>query len=294
MKINVNKKVVATILAGTMTFTLVGCSSKNSNKYELPSVSKNIEINYINNEIDNEQAKENYTTSLMVTNLPDNTKITLHDGTNKKLTEFPNDNNSYQIPSSEFNISFNMNDKNYSYDISGNSNQTVYVSANELKDNEIQFNIEKNNPLSFNELQDTLADYNINVDNLINNNDLNVDIIERHNTTYVENDITSERKALYVNNVLLNEENLSNGDTKYYSPLRVGDGINNIEIVDDETVKLSYEKTFVDDYKFIDNIENNINYFFNNVNNTKDTNYYKKGDLDLVSLVNEDTEIKVL
>ena len=300
MKINVNKKLVATLLAGSMAFTLVGCGSKNSNEYELPSVQKDVEIHYagedleleeVSNEISNEQASEDYNINLVVTNLPENTRISLHDGLYQELYEFTNNNNSYQIPSKDFTISFDMNGNTYSYDITGKNNETIFVSSGLTKDNNVQFNVEKNTILSFEELQSKLAENNINLAHLYNNDDLTQIIVERQNKTYTGNDLTSERTALYVNDVLLNESNKNNDKTSYNSPLRVGDGVNNIEIIDNETVKLSYEKTYKDDYKFIENIENNVNYFFNKINNTNDNNYYKQGDLDLASLVNENTNV---
>ena len=289
MKINVNKKLVATLLAGTMAFTLVGCGSKGESEYKLPP--SDIEINYVdddleevNNEINNEEANVN----LLVANLPDNTRITLNDGTSKQLNEFSNNNSIYQIPSSDFTLSFESNDNTYSYNITGKNNETISVSTGVTSDNKLQFNIQKNTPITFEELQDKLSNYNIKLDNIYNNSDINTNIIERNNRSYTENNLTSEIKELYVNNVLINQDN---NNKNFYSPLRIGEGVNNIEIIDNETVKLSYERTYTDSYQFIENIENNANYFFNNINNTKDVNYFKSSDYDFGSIVNEDTTV---
>ena len=338
MKIDINKKVVATLLAGSMAFTLSGCAKK-STEYVDPSDTLTVEYAYdydepyyeeepiynnypdeskdlrtneeqvnneqinnnvINNEqvnneqindnvINNDQAKSNNYINLVITNIPENARISLGENINTELNTFEKTGeNTYRIPSNNFKISFEVNGNTYTYPIIANNDSTVFTSLN-TNDN-IQFNIEINENLSVEKLKNRLADSNINLVNLYNNG-YNQDIVQKHNVTFNGQNLAYERKAIYLNNLLLNEYKFDNGNVSYFSPLRLGNGENNIEIKNNDTIKLSYTESFINDYTVISNMENNVNYFFNKVNNTTETNYFNNGDVDIAHFVGENTEI---
>ena len=325
MKLEINKKVVAALLAGSMAVSLSGCAHKSS-EYKDPSEitpveyaddydepyyeeeqqeiydnypnktddlrtneeqANNEQVNY--NEINNEQAKQENNINLVITNIPENAIISLGDGTTKELNTYEKTNdNTYRIPSNSFTISFDINGNRYSYPIIAKNDSTVFASLN--TNDTVQFNIEINNYLSVETLKERLAESNINLVNLYNNG-YNQDIVQKHNVTFNEQNLAYERKAIYLNNLLLNEYKFDNGNVSYFSPLRLGSGENNIEIKDNDTIKLSYKQSFINDYTVIGNMENNVNYFFNKVNNTTDTNYFTNGDVDIAHFVGENTEI---
>ena len=325
MKLEINKKVVATLLAGSMALSLSGCA-KESNEYENPTDSITVEYaddydepyheedqavyddypnraddlrtneeqaNYEqvnNNEINNEQAKQENNINIVITNIPENAKIILGEGLVANLNTYEKTGeNTYRIPSNNFMISFDINGNTYTYPIIAKNESTVFASLN-TNDN-IQFNIEINDNLSVETLKERLAESNINLTNLYNNNNYNQDIVQKHNVTFNGQNLSYERKAIYLNNLLINEYKFDNGNVSYFSPLRLGNGENKIEIKDNDTIKLSYTESFINDYTVIGNMENNVNHFFNKVNNTTDTNYFTSGDVDIAHFVGENTKI---
>ena len=123
MKLEINKKVVAALLAGSMAVSLSGCAHKSS-EYKDPSEitpveyaddydepyyeeeqqeiydnypnktddlrtneeqANNEQVNY--NEINNEQAKQENNINLVITNIPENAIISLWDETTKELNK---------------------------------------------------------------------------------------------------------------------------------------------------------------------------------------------------------------
>lgn len=303
-----NKKLITAILASSLAFTNTSCSKSSKQTYspyrsnntiektietDLECIEVKDQIKENNNEINKEfQANEDNNTNLVVTNIPEDATITLNDGTITKINTFDKKgDNSYQIPSTKFTLNFEDNGKTYSYSINAKENSTIYVTKSKAKDNEIQLNIEINNKISEKTLKDELDKANIKINIIENNKNIDQNIIERTNQTYKNQDLTYQKKSLYINNLLLNEELQEYDTISYYSPLRRGNGENNIEIIDNETVKLTYDQIYINDYKVLEHIENNINYFFNIVNKTQNINYYSKNNSDLVTLIDEETEI---
>ena len=294
MKIEVNKEFLLSLLLTGAMITFTGCSKKADLIY--PSDQDDIAVNeiydeYFEESINNNEINEEQAINLVVTNIPDNAIISINGTANELNTYEQNDPNTYIIPSNDFTISFDVDGKNYSYPINGDNNSTIYISTGLTDNNQLQFNIEKNNNISVESLKNKLANYNINLADVTNDDDYNQDIVERYNATYDEEELVSERSVLCINNFILNEYN-KNYDKEYYnSILRRGNGNNYIRIVDNETIKVSYQQTYVDDYNVIDNIENNVNYFFNRMNNTDNANYYIVGDIDLAHHIGENNEI---
>ena len=252
-----------------------------------------VEIDENNNEINNVvEVKSDYNVNLVVTNIPENARIILNDGNVISLNSFPKiDEYTYHIPSNDFTIAFDMNNGTLSYPINAENNSTVFISSGINENNEVQFNIEKSRNMSYEELKEKLLTSQINLGNITNNNGLPQNIVEKTNKTYIGPTEVYNRKAITINNVLINEELKEYDNIKYYSPLIRGNGINNIELIDNETVILSYNQEYINDYAVLGNMEQNINDFYNRVNETQKVNYFTSDTTNLVALIDENTKI---
>ena len=78
---------------------------------------------------------------------------------------------------------------------------------------------------------------------------------------------------------------------KGYSALTIGDGENNIEVLKDGRLKITYDCTYVNEFRVLDIMAKNVDYMLNIVNGTKDKNYYSGNDSKLIEYINEDTSI---
>lgn len=251
------------------------------------------EIEENNNEINEEvEVKSEYNIDLVVTNIPENARIVLNDGNVMLLSSFTKvDDYTYRIPSKDFSVSFDSDGQTYTYPVNAENNAKVFIASGINDNNQVQFNIEYNNNMTFDSLKSKLLNANINLGSIVNNNGIAQNIIERRNKTYNGNSLDYERNAISINGVLLNEEVKDYDVINYNSPLRRGNGVNNIELLDNGTVKLTYDQDYVNDYSVIDNIENNINYFFNKVSETNDVNYYTSDNSNIAVLIDEDTKV---
>ena len=283
MKIKLNKKLLQTLVAGGVALTLTGCGAEALASDEM--YNNNIEFGY---EDEYNLYEYDEKVNLSLTNLSDETRIT-EDGLNTPLYTFEKINdNTYEIPSKDFTISFDANGSTYSYPVRTNYGAEVFAS---LDNNDgVRFNVETNEKASREELENVLNESNIDLDAINSIDNASTNLVKRTNLSYNEYDLVYQRDSFYLNNVLLYEKVNDNGDVRYYSPLRRGTGINNIDVHDD-FVKVYYDCGYVNDYDVLENIENNANYFFNNINGTSDDIYYTSENIDLSEVVNEYTTV---
>ena len=316
MNYNINKQLIARILAGTIGLTLVGCSPKaNTEKYAQDdnnhaAIETTIEeenVVEVNDIINNEEAesnnnvinKENKVESenviyLTVTNIPENTYIKTKDKISTKLNEFSKiSDNCYIIPSNDITIIIENEGNTYSYTINANNKSQVFISMGPADDyKHTQFNTEVYDLLTFDDLKNELSSINVNLGHIFNNEDNRQDIIKRTTKSYLD------QKPVYTSEIISFNETTLKASTKDhdvvkkgYSALTIGDGENNIEVLKDGRLKITYDCTYINDFRVLDIMAKNVDYMLNIVNGTKDKNYYSGNDSKLIEYINEDTSI---
>ena len=291
MKINLNKRLIATLLAGSMVFSLNGCGRKNKDTYEQST--EQIEYEYINdyednNEINNyEEAESNENVNLIITNSTGDIRISLNDGTNTPITSFEQlDNDSYIIPGTTFTINIKSNGNYYAYPINTVDHSKVYVSA-ENTNNNIKVNIEKNEKSNLNELKQRLVNNNINLKKIKNPDDYEESYIKTSNYTYNEYDLVYNREIFYLNNTPVFEYTNENGKNNYYSPLKSGNVENTIRIIDNNNIKISSKDLYKEEEKTTQSTESTES-IEEPYDDYQWSDYYPEDSYDVIEYQNED------